>query len=281
MKGDFILPIKIYLNPEHGGSDGGASYGGLTEKTLNLKTAKYCREYLKKYDCTVFLSRETDTGDLLITQRIADLKEKKVNAVITIAHNAGGGQGCEIFYWKDDSSSKRLAQLIEEKFKEIGQISRGVKVSSEAAYNFGMVREPSKDGIPAVLSEFAFLDNAQDRLLVDSDEDLKREGEAIGKAVKEFLNLKEVSAEPEKPQEDNGMIYRIQIGAFRLKANAESYVEYVKRRGFDAFYKEDSSGDGVIYRVQAGAFKNKNYARDHLARLREAGIEGFIYESAQ
>lgn len=275
------MPIKIYLNPEHGGSDGGASYAGIVEKAINLKTAKYCREYLEKYDCTVFLSRETDTGDLLITQRIADLKEKKVNVVITIAHNAGGGQGCEIFYWKDDTASKRLAMLIEEKFKEIGQISRGVKVSSEAAYNFGMVREPSKEGIPAVLSEFAFLDNTEDRLLVDSEEDLKKEGEAIGKAVKEFLNLKEVTAKPEIPSEENRVLYRIQIGAFKLKANAESYVEYVKRRGFDAFYKEDSSGDGIIYRIQAGAFENKSYAQEHLRQLRESGIEGFIYESVQ
>lgn len=275
------MPIKIYLNPEHGGSDGGASYAGIVEKAINLKTAKYCREYLEKYDCTVFLSRETDTGDLLITQRIADLKEKKVNVVITIAHNAGGGQGCEIFYWKDDTASKRLAMLIEEKFKEIGQISRGVKVSSEAAYNFGMVREPSKEGIPAVLSEFAFLDNAEDRLLVDSEEDLKKEGEAIGKAVKEFLNLKEVTAKPEIPSEEIRVLYRIQIGAFKLKANAESYVEYVKRRGFDAFYKEDSSGDGIIYRIQAGAFENKSYAQEHLRQLRESGIEGFIYESVQ
>ena len=275
------MPIKIYLNPEHGGSDGGASYAGIVEKAVNLRTAKYCREYLEKFDCTVFLSRETNTGDLLITQRIADLKEKKVNVVITIAHNAGGGQGCEIFYWKDDTASKRLAMLIEEKFKEIGQISRGVKVSSEAAYNFGMVREPSKEGIPAVLSEFAFLDNANDRLLVDSEEDLKKEGEAIGKAVKEFLNLKEVATEPKKTSEENRVLYRIQIGAFKLKSNAESYVEYVKRRGFDAFYKEDSSGDGIIYRIQAGAFENKSYAQEHLRQLRESGIEGFIYESVQ
>lgn len=275
------MALKIYLNPEHGGSDGGASYAGLVEKTLNLKAAKYCRDYLKKYDCTVFLSRESDTGDLLISQRIADLKKKKADVVITIAHNAGGGQGCEIFYWKDDNASKRLAVLIEKNFKEIGQISRGVKVSSEAAYNFGMVREPSKDGIPAVLSEFAFLDNAQDRLLVDSDEDLRKEGEAIGKAVKEYFNLKETAPEPENPFPDNDILYRIQIGAFKLKANAESYVEYVKRRGFDAFYKEDSTGDGTIYRVQAGAFKNKNYAQEHLKKLREAGIEGFIYESVQ
>lgn len=275
------MAVKIYLNPEHGGSDGGASYAGLVEKTLNLKAAKFCRDYLKKYDCTVFLSRESDTGDLLISQRIADLKEKKADVVITIAHNAGGGQGCEIFYWKDDTASKRLAGLIEKNFKEIGQISRGVKVSSEAAYNFGMVREPSKEGIPAVLSEFAFLDNAQDRLLVDSDEDLKKEGEAIGKAVKEYLNLKETVTEPENPIPDSDVLYRIQIGAFKLKSNAESYVEYVKRRGFDAFYKEDSTGDGTIYRVQAGAFSNKTYAQEHLRNLREAGIEGFIYESAK
>ena len=95
------------------------------------------------------------------------------------------------------------------------------------------------------------------------------------------MNLKEVAAKPEIPAEENRVLYRIQIGAFKLKANAESYVEYVKRRGFDAFYKEDSSGDGIIYRIQAGAFENKSYAQEHLRQLRESGIEGFIYESVQ
>lgn len=274
------MPVKIYLNPEHGGSDSGGCFGGFTEKELNLKAAKYCRDYLNKYDCAVFLSREDSSSDLLIGKRIDDIKEKKVSVVITIAHNTGGGRGCEIFYPKGDDCSKKLAELIEESFKEIGQISRGIRACSEAAHNFAMVREPSKMGIASVLSEFAFLDNGKDRLLIDSGEDLKKEGEAIGKAVKNYLNLRTVSENSAPEAQSCPAIYKIQIGAFRLRQNAESYVKYVTRLGFEAFIKEDSSGDGIIFRIQAAdAFREKKKADEYLRELREAGIEGFIYES--
>ncbi len=214
--------LKIMINPEHGGSDGGASYGGLTEKTLNLKAAKYCQDYLTDYECEPFLSREDDRY-LLIADRINILKQQGANAVVTIAHNAGGGDGCEIFYWQGDLKSKAFASALEAQYKAIGQNSRGVKQSSESAYNFGMVREPAKLGIPAILSEFAFLDNAADRTAVDSDEDLKREGEAIAKAVIEYFGLKQKgSSQPQSPSQpqtpaeptepENKNLYRVGTG---------------------------------------------------------------------
>lgn len=235
--------LKIMINPEHGGTDGGAAYGGLVEKTLNLKAAKYCCDYLEDYDCTAFLSRENDI-DLGITARLSILKKEGANAVVTVAHNAGGGDGCEIFYWQGDLKSKALAVDLEAQYKAIGQNSRGVKVSSESAYNFGMVREPSKLGIPAILSEFAFLDNASDRQIVDSDEDLKREGEAIAKAIIEYFGLKKKEASkpesptkpetPSKPENEN--LYRVgtgwsngkcvgQVGAFAVFRNAVNFCE--------------------------------------------------------
>ena len=235
--------FKIMINPEHGGTDGGAAYGGLVEKTLNFKAAKYCCDYLEDYDCTAFLSRENDI-DLGITARLEILKKEGANAVVTVAHNAGGGDGCEIFYWQGDTKSKTFAAVLEKQYKAIGQNSRGVKVSSESAYNFGMVREPSKMGFPAILSEFAFLDNAADRVVVDSDEDLKREGEAIAKAIIEYFDLKKKDAtkpesptEPETPSKpENENLYRVgtgwsngkclgQKGAFAVFQNAVNFCE--------------------------------------------------------
>ena len=235
--------LKIMINPEHGGTDGGAAYGGLVEKTLNFKAAKYCCDYLENYDCTAFLSRENDI-DLGITARLNILKKEGANAVVTVAHNAGGGDGCEIFYWQGDLKSKALAVDLEAQYKAIGQNSRGVKISGESAYNFGMVREPSKLGIPAILSEFAFLDNASDRQIVDSDEDLKKEGEAIAKAIIEYFGLKKKEAskpespiEPEIPSKpENENLYRVgtewsngkclgQKGAFVVFQNAVNFCE--------------------------------------------------------
>lgn len=212
--------LKIMINPEHGGSDGGASYGGLTEKNLNLKVSKYCRDYLKNYECEPFLSREDDKY-LLIADRVNLLKKNGANAVVTVAHNAGGGDGCEIFYWQGDVKSKAFAAVLEKYYKEIGQNSRGVKESIKGTkYEFGMLRDPSEMGIPAILSEFAFLDNASDRLIVDSEAELKKEGEAIAKAVVEYFGLKKKEAsapttpsEPETPTApESKNLYRVGTG---------------------------------------------------------------------
>ena len=258
--------FKIMINPEHGGTDGGAAYGGLVEKTLNLKAAKYCYNYLEDYECNAFLSRETDK-DMGINARIALFKSKGANAVVTIAHNAGGGDGCEVFYWQGDTKSKAFAAVLEKQYKAIGQNSRGVKVSSESAYNFGMVREPSKMGFPAILSEFAFLDNAADRVVVDSDEDLKREGEAIAKAIIEYFDLKKKEAskpesptEPETPSKpENENFYRVgtgwsnskclgQKGAFAVFQNAVNFCEQQGKN-----YKVFDWNGKEVYPVDADA----------------------------
>ncbi len=193
---------KIYLNAEHGGTDSGATANGIREDEANLKVAKYAREYLSGYDCTTVMSRETDNA-LSINERVAQVRAQKPNLVITIAHNAGGGDGCEVFYWHTDSKAKAFAQELIKQFQAIGQNSRGVKPSQPGSYNFGMCREPAAMGIPAVLGEFAFLDNKADVVLVDSDADLKREGEAYGKAIVNYLGLKK-KAEPSKPSPGGG-----------------------------------------------------------------------------
>ena len=193
---------KIYLNAEHGGTDSGATANGIREDEANLKVAKYAREYLSGYDCTTVMSRETDKA-LSINERVAQVRAQKPNLVITIAHNAGGGDGCEVFYWHTDSKAKAFAQELIKQFQAIGQNSRWVKPSQPGSYNFGMCREPAAMGIPAVLGEFAFLDNKADVVLVDSDADLKREGEAYGKAIVNYLGLKK-KAEPPKPSPGGG-----------------------------------------------------------------------------
>ncbi len=257
--------FKIMINPEHGGTDGGAAYGGLVEKTLNFKAAKYCCDYLEDYDCTAFLSRETDR-DMGISERLSLLKKEGANAVVTVAHNAGGGDGCEVFYWQGDTKSKAFANVLEKQYKAIGQNSRGVKISSESAYNFGMVREPSKNGIIAILSEFAFLDNAADRKMVDSDEDLKRQGEAIAKAVIEYFGLKkkepskpESPTEPETPSKpENENLYRVgtgwsngkclgQKGAFAVYENAINFCKELgeKYKVFDGSGREVYPADNA------------------------------------
>ena len=42
-----------------------------------------------------------------------------------------------------------------------------------------------------------------------------------------------------KPTENTGKLYRVQVGAYSVKANAEAMVDKLKKAGFtDAFIKE-------------------------------------------
>ena len=61
----------------------------------------------------------------------------------------------------------------------LGLTSRGVKETS----SYYMVYTSGQYGIPAVLSEFCFIDNADDVKLIDSDDDLKAEAKAIFDAL--------------------------------------------------------------------------------------------------
>lgn len=204
--------IKIYLNAEHGGADAGAVYGTIFEKTLNLKVSAFCAEALSQYDCEVIQSRTTDKG-LLIADRLTHVEKENPNICITIAHNAGGGDGCEIFYRPGDiisSKSYDFAKKLEANYKKIGQNSRGIKTSTDSSYNFAMCREPSRMGIISVLSEFAFLDNTNDRLLIDSDEDLRKEASAIAYSLIEFFNISK-KEDPSKPDVTTPL-YRVGTG---------------------------------------------------------------------
>lgn len=74
-------------------------------------------------------------------------------------------------------------------------------------------------------------------------------------------------------QEDSGVIYRIQVGAFSKKANAAIKMEAVKAAGFDAFL---TVGKDNLWRVQVGAFRNRDYAEAYLAKVKAAGFSSFV-----
>lgn len=71
-----------------------------------------------------------------------------------------------------------------------------------------------------------------------------------------------------------GVLYRVQVGAYSKKANADAQLKKVKAAGFsDAFI---AVVDGNLYRVQIGAFSEKANAEAQLAKVKKAGFSGFV-----
>ena len=63
-------------------------------------------------------------------------------------------------------------------------------------------------------------------------------------------------------------IYRVQVGAYRLRSNAKRLYDRMRSDGLDAAI---TSGNGV-YRVQAGAFYSRENAENYVKQLKKNGF---------
>lgn len=79
------------------------------------------------------------------------------------------------------------------------------------------------------------------------------------------------------PESKPAKLYRVQVGAFSSKTNAEKYMEQVKAAGFSAFIV-NVNNNGALYRVQVGAFSVKANAEAYMAKIKAEGFPAFIVE---
>ena len=193
----------IYIAAGHGGNDPGAVNGKYIEKALTLKTALACQNYLRNYECETVMARTTDKS-CTVAHKMEEVEQKRPSLVLEIHYNAGGGEGCEVYYWHTHAPSKSLAQKVLAEMVKLGQKSRGIKESKAGtSYNFGMCRQAATTGIPSILGEYAFVDNAKDQAKINSDAKLRAVGEAYAKAAVSYLGLKK-KAEPSKHSPGGG-----------------------------------------------------------------------------
>lgn len=76
-----------------------------------------------------------------------------------------------------------------------------------------------------------------------------------------------------KPADDsNDVLYRVQVGAFSKKENAETMQNHVKEAGYNSFITKI---DG-LYKVQLGAFKHKENATNFVNELKYAGLMAYV-----
>ena len=74
----------------------------------------------------------------------------------------------------------------------------------------------------------------------------------------------------------SGNLYRVQIGAFSNKENAEEYVKKAKKLGFEAIVKDEVKDGKTLYRVQTGAYTKKENADKQVKDLIKAGFDAII-----
>lgn len=221
---------KVFLGVGHGGNDPGASKY-LVEKDVNLVMALACRDYLERNGVKVLMSRTKDENDPL-TEEIKECNAFNPDLAVDIHNNAGGGDGFEAYYHFKGGSSKALALNIEEEVKAIGQNSRGckTKVNASGRDYFGFIRQTN---CPAVIVEGVFVDNATDVQIANTTEKQRAFGYAYARGILTTLGIDPQEASQAVPA---GSVYRVQIGAYSQKENAQAQLQRAKEAGFSDAY---------------------------------------------
>lgn len=222
---------KVFISAGHGGSDSGAVGNGFKEKDLNLSIAMACGNYLKSKGVEVQMSRVKDEDDDL-NQEARESNAFGPDLTVSIHNNAGGGDGVEAWYSIVGGLGKTCAENILAEVVKIGQNSRGAKTrkGSNGRDYYGFIRQTKA---PAVIVECAFIDNATDIQIINTEPKRVVMGEAIAKGILKTLGISD-SAPMTTPAPTTKSIEEVAKEVIAGKyGNGEARKIALKNAGYD------------------------------------------------
>lgn len=224
--------VKVFLSAGHGGSDPGAVAYGLKEEDINLQTLLACKAELERHGVEVICSRTTDENDP-VAQEVKEANASGATIAVSFHANAGKGDGFEALCNLSNEDGVKLARLGEAYVKGLGQNSRGVKNGMHLYFI-------NKTNMTAVLFESFFVDNDTDNNIGDTVAEQKAFGVAYAKAILDYLGIAYKAATAttnpvNTTTSDGNVLYRVQVGAFRNRANADALKKKLKAAGFDGY----------------------------------------------
>ncbi len=175
-KETFSMPISkkvIILDAGHGGFDPGkVSIDNTLEKDINLSITKKLQIYLEQSGSFILNTRVDDTA--LSDKKRADMNERKklaneegVDLFVSIHQNSfpqENVKGAQVFYYGDSEESKRLAECVQNRLKEIdGSNNREAKANKD----YYLLK---KTAVPSIIVECGFLSNTEESNKLKSEE---------------------------------------------------------------------------------------------------------------
>ena len=142
----FSMPIaskNIVIDAGHGDWDPGkVAKDGTLEKDINLQISKYLQGYLEQSGGFVLTTRIDDTA--LSNKKREDLKERKniannenVDLLVSIHQNSfpkENVKGAQVFYYESSEESKKLAECVQNRLKEIDNTNNRVAKENKDYY---------------------------------------------------------------------------------------------------------------------------------------------------
>lgn len=232
------MRINVHAGHNPAGKVACGAVGLINESTENRRVKEEVISQLRElghtvYDCTC----DNGTGQTDVLRKIvAKCNAHEVDLDVSIHFNSGAGDpagndkttGVEAYVYSASSAAKAYAEKICQAISDLGFRNRGVKYSTSL-----YVLKHTK--APAVLVECCFVDDKDDVELYD----YQKMAAAIvygitGQRVPESQETASADPGEETPVGDPKALYRVQVGAYGVKANADSMKARLQAAGFDA-----------------------------------------------
>lgn len=281
-------PIKIVIDPGHGGSDPGhLSHDGkhLQEKDINLKIAKKLGHYLENniQNVKVIYTRTKDVYPSL-DKRVEIANQDGVALFISIHCNGSPSKlssGTEThIYDRSSKESLKWARFIEKEFKNrAGRHSRGIKTNQDRGNTLQVLKYTRT---PSVLVECGFLSNHSEAIYLNSTRGQDLIASALFRATRSYLQKKYPKISfllPKKAltenNEDEATVsqakgkFKVQIcssnRAYPLNGEKFNHLQY-------KVHRIEVSGK-VKYKYYLGPFQSKSEAEKAMKNAHKGGYK--------
>ncbi|WP_335871979.1 N-acetylmuramoyl-L-alanine amidase [Bacillus sp. 2205SS5-2] len=226
--------VKLVLDAGHSlKTPGKRTPDGEHEWSFNNQQLLACERYLQRYEGVKIIRVDDPTGkrDIPLKERTDKSNAFGADAYVSFHNNAlsfewDNHEGMETFsYIGRNPKSEKLQRAIHKHLiKATKNKNRGMKEA-----DFHVLRETKN--CAAVLCESFFMDSRTDIKKLRDKQYLKATGEAIAKGIVECYGLKK-KPKPKK-------LYKVQIGAFGNRDNAEKLAKSAESKGFKTFIIEE------------------------------------------
>lgn len=220
-------------DPGHGGYDPGAiGPTGLAEAQVVLKVMKRWKEIMESSGEEVRLTRKDDTF-ISLSERARLANEWGATYFVSKHENSCDTEsvvGTEVYAFSSGGHGEKLAHCVLSDLTCAGQVSnsRGVKFA-----NFAVLRETN---MPAILIEGDFISNRGAESKMKTDVWIEAEARAIARGCLRYIvkDLPQSKLVEHSPIESS-TYFRVVVGSYKERNNAEEVQRKLKEIGVDSF----------------------------------------------
>lgn len=216
--------MKVYLSPSNQ-TENSYAYAGTNEGVQCGRIAEACKAALARSGVGVMLGHMKS-----MQEKVQESNSYGADLHVCIHTNAFNGQvsGTRMFCFNENGNGMKACKAI---FNRLAPITPGTSENIRVNAKLYEVRVPAA---PTAYIEVDFHDVPSVAQWIVENVNLI--GETIAQGICEYFG---VAYKPPVTDSKEGVLYKVQVGAFAIRSNAEKMLTRLKAAGFDGYIKEE------------------------------------------